>query len=81
MLASHALRVLAELLADPLQRRLQRPFVQPVDQPQGEEVLAAVGLAGAELALGDGLAGELGDRHPDQAIALAGEPSSSGLIL
>ena len=62
--------VLGELLADPALRRLQRTLVQPVDQAQGEEVLAAVGLARAELDLGDRLAVEGVDGHADDAVTL-----------
>ena len=41
MLASAMTGLLAELLVDPAERRLQRPVVEPVHQAQREEVLAA----------------------------------------
>ena len=66
----HVLRVLGELLADPLERHVQRPLVEPVHEAEREEVLAAVGFLRAELVLGHRLAGELGDRHADDAVAL-----------
>ena len=41
--------LLAELFADPLQRRRQGPFVEPEDEAEREEILAAIGVAHAEL--------------------------------
>jgi len=61
---------LRELLADPLERRLQRPRVDPGDEAQREEILRAVLLFRVELEVGDGLVREAGHVDLVQAVAL-----------
>ena len=63
-------RLLAELLLDHSQRRLQRSIVQPVHQPQGEKVLASVRFLQAQAQPLDGVPSQLGHRHCDQAVAV-----------
>ena len=46
------LGVLLELRADPFERRLHRSVVEPVEEPQREEVLAAIHLLARELHAG-----------------------------
>ena len=62
------LRLLAEFLADVLQRRLQRPPVQPVHQTQRVHVLAPVGVLGAEPRLLGRRRVHFVDRDLDDAI-------------
>src|SRR5262249_55179451 len=63
------LRLAGELLLDPAQGRGEGALVEPVDDAEGEEVLAAVGVVGAEAEGGDGVAGVFGERHGDGAVA------------
>ena len=70
MFASATAGFLRELLVDALERRLERPLVEPVDQAQREEVLAAVAsFAPSPVSLA-AAAVQLVDRHLDQAVAL-----------
>src|SRR5205807_1250202 len=50
------------------QRRVQRALVQPVNQAQGKEVLAAVGLARAQFHFLDGLPVERVNRYSKDAV-------------
>ncbi len=54
--------VLAEPLLDPVERRFDRPGVHPTDDPESEEVLAALSVAGLGPGLLGGLDGEAGHR-------------------
>ncbi len=65
----HAL-ILGEFHPNPAQRRLQRTLVEPIHQTQSEEVLAAIGLTGAEFQIGHRRPIELGNRCGEQTIAL-----------
>src|SRR5262249_45263149 len=56
--------------ANPPQRGLKRALIEPVDQSQGKKVLAAVGLARAELHVRDSVPVEFINRNAEQAIAL-----------
>ena len=63
-------RLLGEFLVDVAQRRLHRPAVEPVDQAEGEHVLAAIDVLGAQARVLGGGGVELVDRDADQAIFL-----------
>ena len=54
---------LAELLLDPVQRRLHRPVVQPTHDTQSEEVLAALGVPGLHSQVLANLLGEARHGH------------------
>ena len=63
----HHRRVLGKLVPNPAQRGVHGSVIEPIDQSQREEILAAVGLAGAELHVGDRLAVQRVDRNSKDA--------------
>ena len=64
----HHRQVLAELLHQPLQHRLQRPVVEPEAQAQGEEVLAPRGVLARKLQVLHGLFVQPRHGHGNDAI-------------
>ena len=74
------LRLLAELVVDVPQRRLERPIVQPEHQAHREEVAAAVGFLLAQSEPFDRQPRELGHRRLCATRYDLRLPSSSGLV-
>ena len=62
--------LLAELVLDESQRRVQRSAEQPVHQTHREEILAAIGDLRRQPVLADGVPRQLGHRHAEDAVGL-----------
>jgi hypothetical protein len=63
-------QALGEPLLDPVEGRLDGPRVDPRDQPEGEEVLAAVLLPGTQRKAGQAVHGQPGDVDLVQPVPL-----------
>ena len=61
-----------EALVDPAQHLVDGPGVDPADEPEGEEVLGAVGVAGLDAERRGRLLGERGHRHLDDPVPAEG---------
>ena len=59
-----------ELAVDPVDGRLHRAGVQPRHQPEGEEVLGPLGVAGLDAQVGAGPLGEVGHGRGDDRVAV-----------
>ena len=63
MLACARHRLAGEALLDPVDDGIERAGVHPRDQPEGEEVLGALGVAGLGAGVLGCLLGQRGHRH------------------
>ena len=70
MLASISCSLPRNFRSNPPQGGLQRPAVHPVEDAQGEEVLAAVNLAGGQARVLEGLGGEPADVQGDDPVSV-----------